>query len=463
MLKTQTSSSFEIKPTLFFTIVALQIGFGLLFYHFFKPVLIALFILFFFILILYNIELSFLLILAIIFLVPGHGHEIPPLNLGIELKFIWSALLVVIIFLLIEIITKQRRYQPTHLKIPMLFFCSYLVVTTLMGILRGCETELIRRDFLTLSLFSLYFFIPSLMQGKKTFRYFMNILIFITAIVALQYLIIFILNLTGGTFIRIKPNQGLVFIFTIPLIFSYLLIMKVSLIKRLLLITTLILALSGIAITLTRGLWIALTIGIIIVLFLFHKEVNWRRVSIVGTVIIAGFIITMLIVVKIIGIDLWTFITARASTLLALSQIVSIKQRVLANQLVLEQFKHMPIFGSGLGSQISYSFMGGIFKVRWIDNSYLMLLWKLGVVGTLPFFILIAFALIQAVRAFKSSSTGIMKAFSGTMISFLISWIILGIASPLMIKYLLNVIWITLIAVIINRNNIAYEYSDNHA
>ncbi len=452
----------EIKPLHFLIIACLQTGFGMLFYHFYKPVLIALLIFSFLILILYNIQLSFLLILSIIFLFPGHGYEIPPFNLGIELKFIWLSLLIIIISLVIEIITRQRRYKTVHLKVPMLFFCSYLVMATLMGILQGFETELIRRDFLTLSLFSLYFFIPTLIQEKKIFLYLINSLIFITGIVALQYIIIFILNLTGGTFVRIRPNQGLVFIFTIPLILGYLLKMKVTLIKRLSLIGILVLSLSGIAITFTRGLWIAIAIGIITILFLFHNEVNWKRVFMVGIVIVAGFAITMLIVVKIIGIDLWTFITARASTLLALSQILSFKQRLLANQLVFEQFRHMPIFGSGLGSQISYSFMGVIFKVRWIDNSYLMLLWKLGFIGTLPFLILIIAAFIKAVKTFKDSSTEIMKVFAGAMIAFLISWMMLGIASPLMIKYLLNVIWVTLIAIVINGDNIAYEHSDNH-
>ncbi|GAG92383.1 unnamed protein product, partial [marine sediment metagenome] len=163
-----------------------------------------------------------------------------------------------------------------------------------------------------------------------------------------------------------------------------------------------------------------------------------------------------------IGLDILSFVVARASTFLKISQDISINQRLLADKIVWEQILKNPFVGNGLGSQYSYSYLGTTFSEFWVDNSYLVLLWKLGIVGAITFLGILIKSLIESIKIFKVTKNNEIKVFAGAMISFIIAWLILGTISPQMIKYLLNVVWITLIALIYSVKNLSYVHNNSN-
>lgn len=395
-----------------------------------------------------SLEKAFFAILLILLIIPSHGYNHPPFYYGIDYRLLTPLLTVLLAFLIIEVSTHRRQFQSISLKLPMIFFISYLILASLIGYFLKNRTYYIVSDFLILSLYGLYFFIPTIIKTKESFYRILNIFIITTGIIAVEYLIIFTFNLMGGGFQRVNPNQALTFIFSIPLIIGTAIKVATSKLKKFGLVMLIALAFGGIAVTFTRGLWIALIMGSSIMLFLFRKDIN-KKLLIIGTLtIVCGTIVTIVYLARIVGIDIWSNLIGRAATILEFSEIASVRQRLIANEIVAAQIMKNPIFGYGLGKQLVYSFGGASYFLHWIDNSYLMLLWKFGIVGTIPFLLLPIKSFIEAIRIFRKARDTRIKVFAGAMISFIIPFFVYAFASPLMIKYLLNLVWVTLFGLI---------------
>ena len=395
-----------------------------------------------------NLEKAFFAIILTLLLIPSHGYNHPPFYYGIDFKIITPLVIILLTFLIIEVLTRRRVSLPVNLKLPTIFFLSYLVIACFIGYFLKNRTYYIVSDFLILSLYGVYLVIPTIISTKESFYKTLNIFIIATGIIAIEYLVIFSFNLLAGGFQRVNPNQALTYIFSIPLIIGTAIKMRTSKLKKFALIMVIVLAFGGIAVTFTRGLWIALLLSSSIMLFLFRKDIDKRLLLIGILTIVCGTIVTLVYLARIVGIDIWSNLIGRAATILEFSEIASVRQRLTANQIVADQVMKNPIFGYGLGKQLVYSFGGVSYFLHWIDNSYLMLLWKLGFVGTIPFLLLPLKSFIEAIRIFRKARDTRIRIFAGAMISFTIPFLIYAFASPLLIKYLLNLVWATLFGLI---------------
>jgi hypothetical protein len=360
---------------------------------------------------------------------------------------------ILLTFLIIEVFTRRRLSLPVNLKLPMIFFLSYLIIACFIGYFFKNRVYYIVNDFLVLSLYGVYLFIPTIISTKESFNKILNIFIIATGIIAIEYLVIFTFNLLAGGFQRVNPNQALTYLFSIPLIIGTAIKIQASKTKKIALIMLIVLAFGGIAVTFTRGLWITLLLSSSIMLFLFRKDID-KRLLLIGTLtIIGGTLATLIYLASVVGIDIWSNIIGRAATILEFGEIASVRQRLIANEIVAGQVMKNPIFGYGLGKQLVYSFGGVSYFLHWIDNSYLMLLWKLGIVGTIPFLLLPLKSLIEAIRLFRKARDPRIRIFAGAMISFIIPFLVYAFASPLLVKYLLNLVWATLFGLIASVKN----------
>ncbi len=86
-----------------------------------------------------------------------------------------------------------------------------------------------------------------------------------------------------------------------------------------------------------------------------------------------------------------------------------------------------------------------------------MLLWKLGIAGAIAYVWIIIKSLTTSIRIFKSTKNDTIKVFTGAIISFIIAFSILGISTPIMLKYALNIVWILLIALLDSIQNITHS------
>lgn len=454
MQKTIDSLQNRLPLTLF---VVLQIIFVYLLYIKPVPVFVIIGVIALLSTTIFNTRRLFLLLLVILLVIPYHGYNYPPFNFSINIKIVYVTLLIIIGYFILDLTMNPRIVCKTRMNLPILIILVSIFTNTLIGIMNGNKGEFILSDLLVLSLYGFYFIIPTLINKKETLFTILRIFVICTAIIAAEYFLIFFYHLSRGEFVRINPNQGQIFIFSLPLLIGIIIKKRNSKITNVLLLSLIAASLAALGISLTRGLWISTTIAILTMLFLFRKEIN-KKVLLGGLIfIISGFVVILAYFTLVTGLDTLALILSRAETFLELGQIASVQQRILTNQRVLEHILRNIVLGAGLGGHIVYSHLRAVYYVFWIDNSYLMLLWKLGIAGAIAYVWIIIKSLTTSIRIFKSTKNATIKVFTGAIISFIIAFSILGISTPIMLKYALNIVWILLIALLDSIQNITHS------
>lgn len=451
------------SPLYYYLFLSLQLIIILALYLKLAPLIIFISAIIFIAFALINVKWALYTLLFIMLILPPHGYSYAPLGFSFSLKLLYIMISVIIFFFIIEVTTERKNIVSIPMSLPVIFFLIYVVFAALIGFLYGNSPEFVGRDFVVLAIYGFFLFIPSILRSKQDFYNVLKIFIFGTIVITLEYYIIFIYHLLAGTFVRINAIQGQVFLFSIPFIIGAAATIQLPRVQKVLLIALASLSLGSIAISLARTLGFSLILGVIITIIIFHKNINMKYLFFSIVFFVICFVLLFVFLSEILHFDIWTFIVARAATLLELSEVTSFQQRLAANKIILDEILKNPIFGYGLGREVSYSFMGTSYALRWIDNSYYMLLWKLGLIGTIPFLWLTIWSLKKSISIFKNAKNRILKVFSGSMIAFIVTWLISGITTPSLIKYMTNICWVTLLALVIMADRIYTTHTSQNA
>ena len=456
---------FQLKKNIWIFYLFLLLQIALVLFLYWEPIytIMALTLIAFLIITAFDPGKIFLVLIALVLIVPAGNYVVRPFFWGYNLKILYVMITLIGFLCLLEILTRRREYKVPKFYPVMFFFIIWVTFSALVGLLTNHNAKNIQEDYLVLMLYGLLFLIPTLINQKKEFNYLLKIFIVGTLIIAIEYIVIFVFHTMRGEFVRINPNQGQVFLFTIPLCIGIISGTNISRLKKYLITAVIAIALGAVAITLTRGLWIALMISTVTMILLFFRKINKRILfGSVGVVLFGSFLLLVYVRIR-TGIDIWSLLFTRLSTIFELSQVSSLQLRISQVQLVLQQIISNPVLGHGLGKQIFSSYIGAAARVTWIDNSYLSLLWKLGLIGTIPFVLLLIYALKVSIRSFKDTAGNIHRVYNGAFISFIVGFLFLGIMSPLIVKYALNIIWVTLIALLDVSRQVSDEHSDSNS
>jgi len=445
-------------------LIAVLLQTCLVFLLYMKSFLLLVIALGLFILILGIKKIEYLLytIIIVLLIIPSEGYALPPFTFFVPLNYLYILLGILLFAYLLNFAMSQKYLPYAKLNIYMVYFLLWIIVCACIGFYNGNNTTYIRNDFLILSLYGIYFIIPSIINTRSSFSKVLIIIIVCSTIIALEYYAIFLMHFLHAQYTRINPNQALVYLFSLPLIMGIIIKMQLNNLKKILMILVLVICIGAIGITLTRGLWLAIIISLIITFMLFWKDLNKKYVLYALITISSGLALILLYLTFTTGLNIFTLVSIRANSLLNIGSDITVNQRLLTNQILWEQIRQSPILGHGLGKQFSYSYLGSSFSLRWADNSYIMLLWNVGVVGTVIYLCIVLISLYNAIKIFRRTDNTLIKIFTGATIAFIISWMILAFVSPLMIKYMLNIIWAFLFAMLNSVMVIRYENNNNH-
>lgn len=409
-----------------------------------------------------RLEYIFYLLLMILLIIPAEEYIFDPIPFGYNLKMLYIIITFIIVFLSFEILSGRRPIQDVGMKFPMLLFLSFVIFSAFIGYAYGNDTEVIKTEILTILPYGIFFFIPTIINTRKLFSTMVKIMIVGACIVAIEYYAIFLYQFVSGGFQRINPNQGQIFLFSLPLIAGIIIKMVIPKWAKILLAVVLIMCFGAIAITFTRGLWICCAIGLFVMVLLFRRDIDKKMFIIISACIGIGGVLILYALAARTGIDVWNLVIKRATTFFEFQNIITIQQRFTQSKIVIGYILQRPFFGSGLGSQFYSSQIGAVGRVTWIDNSYLSLIWKLGIIGTGPLLLIYIKSLIDAIKIFKNTKDQLYKVYSGAFIPFVIAFLILATMSPLMIKYALNIVWAIILASISCINNFRNESSNTN-
>jgi len=161
---------------------------------------------------------------------------------------------------------------------------------------------------------------------------------------------------------------------------------------------------SALAITFSRGYWVAFIIGLI--LLFFFVPVRKKIGLLIGVILLTGVIVyTIYNLFGNISLFIGTSIFERFSSLSALQEDKSIISRWREIEILIKTLIYNPIIGYGFGAK--YSFLNPINYVsehtEYTHNGFLYIWFKLGLVGMISFLYFYLSSIIMGFRLRKST------------------------------------------------------------
>ena len=391
----------------------------------------------------FNTERLYAIFIGLIILIPLAYKNISGILL-LHYTEIFIIELVFFLYLIIRLSIDKSAKIPNILEyFPVTAFLLLSLFEGVHGFIRGYNTGAILLDAFMFFGY-IFFFMPLFDFIAPIKKYFHRIVIGGTVGTVLIYLIYFVHKPSIGRFT--SPHDNL-YILAVPFLINMYILEK-KLYKRLIYLASLMIVFFAATLTLTRGLWIALFIEIVIIFYILNKKKKISSFSIIAiTLVVFLFGIVIYKIISILtGQNIITFVIFRFETLKKITEpttISSLLERYIAFKMVIKNIKTNWIFGKGLGCAITYIYNFNVKKVSWIDNGYLSIIWKTGLVG-LTFFLWIIFRLLKTslliIRTYKNQ----MELIYGiSTFAFIIGSLVMSFTSSVLIKYHYNIIWAT--------------------
>ncbi|MCX7983463.1 MAG: O-antigen ligase family protein [Bacteroidetes bacterium] len=232
---------------------------------------------------------------------------------------------------------------------------------------------------------------------------------------------------TLGTYLSFQRITGYDEInYPIILVSSFsLLLIAVKKYHKAVLWVVLLISLLALLLSYTRGSWIAAIVGIFFIIFMYTFY-SPQQVVKLHTIVFSMFTVVLLIIFfDLLGLLPLDLIFGRA-TLVTTKQVdISSLERITEWVTAYNDFKKSPLVGAGLGYMVKYYAIGVGYKENiFIHNSYLYVLFKMGIIGFVIFismYITILKVFFQNIRKFEDiDSFGIYLAFGAIIIVLLI-------------------------------------------
>jgi cell division protein FtsW (lipid II flippase) len=293
-----------------------------------------------------------------------------------------------------------------------------------------------------------FFFAVSLFKDKKFNEDFLKSLlilfIFIGFIISLQVIGYHLLLTHGNRVISRQPNILLTsLIVSLSLLYFY----KLNLIKKMALAGLSILYVLGIFLSMQRSLFVATTVAIL-VLTVFYIKIATKKTKTIITLIILVSIITSAMFIIAPNLSLNKNVSSRSSDALQEGfKTHSLQIRFLTYLHVYNEIKKNVLFGQGIGDTIVLPYLNQR-EISLVDNSYLVIIWKLGLVGFLIFASIYFLFIKKAIYIIQNSKTRLYIVISIVLLSSIIGQLVTGLACSIMSHYYFNFIWGALIGVV---------------
>jgi hypothetical protein len=343
------------------------------------------------------------------------------------------ALLAVCLYILNE---DDILFKMSYLELPVIVLVTYFGLSALIALAQGRDTQWILIEFIHFGLYMVIFPVLYLLRNRDKFLIVLKFLFWLSILIALQY-IVFDLIIFRGRFVTFQSG----FLpLPIGVIFAYFLFRKDKRQISFIILTVLI---TGTFVTLTRTLWI-ISFIVMLAVYVFYLKYNNKL-----TIFKTSFLILLLIVPVLISGDSVKNVQAKA----VVNQSVKARAESISNPLedssflmrvelgyyAIKDFLKHPLFGTGLASFVKYKILVlNNLPVYYIDSSWIYMLWKGGLLGFALFSWLYFRFFKAAFYVLKNSPDINVKIISLGLIGGFIGLVLLGVLSPLLIKYKTN-------------------------
>jgi len=339
-----------------------------------------------------NSELMFYFLIIYISVVPTAAFK--PGYFPLYTSF--NIIFVFIILMALQLVTATensliRKSLPISIAdILLILFLSWIVVSIIFGYAMNPKKMIIKESEY-IFLFGFFWWVTKVKANISWVRKFSLFYVILSTIVALEFIFFVIksMDVKSMFFIRIVTQQPFLSLFAVPLLIIGILLSHKLYLK---LIAFSMVIINIIAVILSQ--WRALTGGVIITIFVVFliysfrngiKIKSWKIILKIGTVFLIIVVILFTIIVNFaISQDTLESLFRRYESFKSVTGDASWNMRYSGIRASLEEWRLSPIIGRGFGNRfdprdfsISYDYI--------LDNSYIYILWKTGLIGLVLF------------------------------------------------------------------------------
>jgi O-antigen ligase len=337
-----------------------------------------------------------------------------------------------------KIITRKEKESLNNIDHFLTLFIFLCVLSIIPAILFGNDLFLWIREFTVMSLLLLYFPIKDQVKTKTDVVIIASSFIILTLILALKDLINYKALILQATYFwqvgasRQVENEPLylsMIIACIPFLFF-----TRNILFKLLISLLIILFITTLAITFSRGYWIALILGVLILFVLFKRQYKIHLlVYAILLIIILG--LTFNLFFKDYSQIIITAVEQRFTMLQETYNDLSIQNRIQEYTSIIKAILTQPIIGHGLGSTFSFHDTLNNYQVErnFTHNSYLYLFFKFGILGLLAFMAFYISIIFQAWKNYNNNQWW-LKALNISIFAIMMSLAIVSFSSPQIIQ-----------------------------
>jgi hypothetical protein len=328
-------------------------------------------------------------------------------------------------------------------------FLTVVFIAAIIGLLKGRYIPLIWDELMVFMYWVIFFVVIKSKFTEKNIKYILGTILVSAFIVSLYY--IFEFKIMGDKD-RFRTDQQHIFNFTIPLLFAILLYDTKKL-RKILAVLMMIPMIVAVYITLTRALWVLVPLAIFLQYVYYIKDTARGKKFMVYLLPI--FIIAVLASVGIIFLQaipgVQDMLGGRFATFGLLEYDLSLLARAELAQYVFRRVSEAPLFGAGLGDFLRYQYFStlGRYNVYWLDHTYLQVLWKTGIIGSILFFGFLVVFFKRAWFVLKNSTTPFDKIISSSIFFSILALAISGMQCGILVGYRFNFVWAILMGIIV--------------
>ncbi|MCY3872451.1 MAG: O-antigen ligase family protein [Gemmatimonadetes bacterium] len=323
-----------------------------------------------------------------------------------------------------------RRH--TFLDRPMCVLLGLVLLSCLLGLIYGQSVSQMLRD-VRYPLYYTLFFVVTWFFDVRRFSTFLHLFLLIAAIVGIEYLFEFLLQVDtdiAGGFVRIARLEGIVLPMGM-LIIAAILLFETRAYRRAWAWGAILPIGLALVLTMGRGMWISLFVGLSILaaLTVLDKQATPRRMS---RLIIVALVPLLLLAMGYV----FQQQTRAAVSDIALDRVTrsveAVSGRLISYGNALEKIRQRPLLGGGHGetvtSLVTFPPPPQILTVGAVDNVYLTIGIRMGLVGIAAFLWVFGFALWRSYRLFQQSSDTRVRLFCAAFIAIYAALLVYGMA-----------------------------------
>lgn len=368
-----------------------------------------------------------------------------------------TGIMLIIVFTVVIIFHKSIA-KNVYNKYWLIFFLLILI-QTLRGIYLGHDGEFIQTEVIKYLHYPLGFFFMKNLINKQNIGKFirLNIYAFIIfgLIICLEMFYYYFFITLGD---RVLTRQTNLLLISLMTSFSLLLFYKkLNLPTRFFLMAASILYILGIIIFMQRSLWLSTIISILLlsIIYIFKSGEKKKRIIIISLLLILITCISLFILNR---YNLNRKILSRRTEVIENQDIteLSLLIRILSYIEIAEKLQGKWLQGLAIGDEIRTTYLNrSIMNI--VDNSFLVIVWKFGILGLLCFMIIFIIHFRQLIRLTRNSEEHEILVYIIVILTSLIGQMVNGLACVIMILYHYNFIWAMFIASTDTLYRIQYE------